>query len=136
MEKGDLGTYEEHALVVVLEGVLASPQWQSSMLRKPKLLPAMSWPWARTSLKQMVAYGRQNTSVDVVTFLDRAVADEAAEYFMTFDIPFASCAFNDYELFCESLTWRPSISRVIDSSPNRLAKYGARAYETQWGSVF
>lgn len=82
----------------------------------------------------MVRYHYHDVSIDIVTFLGDEVSEAAAEFLLARDVPYSSCGYTEYGVFVESLTWRPNITRVVDSHYDRLMHYGSRAYETSWGS--
>ena len=143
MERGDLATWVDNRIVIVLEGVLAQippPVVQKSILGKKKSeewVDADGWGWSKRAIKVIndKAY-RFNTSIDIVTFLSQEVADSAADWLDKYEVRIASCDYSDFDMFCESLSWRPNVHHVVDSVPDRLDRYGIRAYETQWGGFF
>lgn len=144
MEKGDLAAWIDSRIVVVLEGTLAQippPQtYRSGLLGRTKQVDWPTpdqWGWSRQALKIIndKAY-RMNVPVDVVTFLSPDVADMAADWLAKYEVRISSCEYSDFDLFCDSLSWRPSVHHVIDSDAGRLSKYGVRAYETHWGGTF
>lgn len=144
MEKGDLAVWMDDRIVVVLEGVLAvlpEPEVQrSGLLGRTKTTtwpPPNTWQWSPYAIKQIndKAY-RLNLSIDVVTFTSPEVADMAADWLAVYDVRVSGVEYVAFDLFCQSLSWRPSVHHVIDTNPDRLAHYGIRAYETHWGGVF
>lgn len=144
MEKGDLAAWIDSRIVIVLEGTLAQiPSPEITRVGRFSRGKVVEWPtpdrwgWSRMALKIIndKAY-RLNVPVDVVTFLDPVVADMAADWLAKYEVRVSSCEYSDFELFCDSLAWRPSVHHVIDSDSDRLSHYGIRAYETQWGGEF
>lgn len=144
MEKGDLAVWMDDRIVVVLEGVLASipePEIHKSGVfgrnRTVEWVDADHWMWSHYAVKQIndKAY-RLNVSIDVVTFLSPDVADLAAEWMLKYDVRVSGVEYSDFDMFCQSLSWRPSIHHVVDTDPRRLAGYGIRAYETHWNGIF
>jgi hypothetical protein len=144
MEKGDLATWTDNRIVVVLEGVLSQvppvETHRSGLLGRNKdteWVSADYWGWNKQAIKIIndKAY-RLNTPVDVVTFLAPEVGDMAADWLEKYEVRVSGCEYSDFDLFCESLSWRPNVHHVIDSVPERLDRYGIRAYETQFGGYF
>lgn len=137
MQKGDLGTYAAARIVMVLEGVMVSPSYKGGGLRKKKLVEADDWPWDNDSLKRVVDIVQRNSLiVEVITFVSPEVAEEAAEFFLKYDIPVMSTEYADFDWFCRSLTWRTDIDHVMDSDMDRLMKYGQRGYRIEMGKDF
>lgn len=82
-------------------------------------------------------YAFQSTPVDVITFLGQEVADGAADWFERYDVDAQSTEAVDIDPFVRSLAWRHNkISAIVDSDPDRLARFGFRAYRTDFGGVF
>lgn len=144
MEGGDLGTWVDHSQIVVLEAVLAQippPETvKSGILGRTKetvWAPADQWGWSRLAMKVIndKAY-RLSLPIAVVTFLSPEVADSAAEWLDKYAVSVSETSYMDFDLFCESLTWRPNIHSVIDTDPERLQRYGIRAYQAAWGQEF
>lgn len=137
MQNGDIATWESHRIVVVLEGVLAKPRYKGTLLRQ-KLMSVDNWEWEVIPIKHVVDNSvRLNVSVEVVTFMGQQVADQAADWLERYGIPVAEVLSVDFETFCQSLTWRLSeISRVIDSDPDRLMRYGQLGYSITFGEGF
>lgn len=135
MEKGDLASWAQSRIIVVLEGLIVAPKYVGT-LRK-KLAPADEWNWQPLPIKHVWDYtNRQNIAVEAVTFLGEEVADAAAEWLAKYDVPFASCDYADFDWFCQSLTWRPEVTYVIDSNPVRFQRYGQKGYVANFGGEF
>jgi hypothetical protein len=135
LEKGDIASWATTRYVVVLEGVLAQPKYLGR-LRK-KLAPVDSWGWQINSLKHLVdRVTRHNVAIEVATFISEEVAEQAADWFMRYDIPVASVEYVDYDWFCKSLVWRSEVLYVIDSDPRRYQHYGQKGFSTELGGAF
>lgn len=143
MENGDLAGWSEQRYIVILEGVMVKPKMKRGVnpIRKGLFLlhptPSDDWEWSVTAIKQVVDKAqRLNVPVDVVTFEGQEVADRAAEYFSTYNIPVSEVYAMDFEMFCTSLLWRPEVSTVIDSDIERIQHYGQRGYVAEFGGTF
>lgn len=135
MEKGDLAAWTEARIIVVLEGVLCSPK-TNGRIRKHWTDPD-EWDWEVMPIKLVWDYtNRRNVAVEVVTFLGQEVADAAADWLAKYDVPISAIESADFDWFCRSLQWRPEVTSVIDSDPNRYQKYGQRGYATTFGGEF
>ncbi len=135
MERGDLGTWEASSISVVLEGVLCRPQVEGRLRRR--LTNSDQWEWSMSAIQCVQRYAYQSTPINVVTFLDPEVADAAADWFERYDVDVSSTEAVDIERFVTSLAWRHNkISAIVDSDPDRLARFGFRGYRTVWGGAF
>ena len=121
MKDGDLDTFSEQSVVVILEGVLTDFAY-SGRIRK-KLLPADQWEWQQLPLRRMAQWHRANVTVDIVTFESQFAADEAAEFLNRYRYDFGIIDYANFELFCDSLIVRRP-SAVFDTDPGRLNRYG------------
>jgi hypothetical protein len=141
MEHGDLEAWIDNRIVVVLEGILAQvPPPETHRLGRHKeteWVSADHWGWSTHGIKLIndKAY-RMNLPIDVVTFISPEVGDMAADWLDKYEVRVSSCEYSNFEIFCESLSWRPNVHHVIDSVADRLDHYGIRAYETQFGGYF
>ncbi len=133
MKNGDLDTYAETSVVVVLEGVLADLTY-SGRVRK-KLRPAEQWNWHQLALRRMVQWHRNNIVVDVVTFVSDFAADEAGEFLVDYGYDFGAIEFRQFDLFCDALIVRRPTA-VYDSDPLRLNRYGQFGVGTTKGQDF
>jgi hypothetical protein len=144
VERGDLGVSIDPRLVIVLEGALAKVQFRDERTRKglrsktAKVpTPAADWVWSVPAIKTINDLaGRRGIPCEVVTFLSQEVADLAAEYLNRYEVRVLSCEYADFDLFTSSLSWRPEVSSVVDTDPERMQKYGQRGYGVTWGAVF
>ncbi len=135
MEKGDLGTWEASSITVVLEGVLCRPQVEGRLRRR--LINSDQWEWGMTAISCVQRYAHQSTPVDVVTFQGEEVAAAAAEWFQRYDVDVQSTEAVDIDPYVRSLAWRHNkISAIVDSDPDRLARFGFRGYRTTFGGAF
>lgn len=135
MENGDLASWTESRIIVILEGLLASPKL-NGRIRK-HWTPADEWGWEAMPIKHIWNYtNRHNVAIEVVTFLGDEVADMAADWLAKYDVPVAAVESVDFDWFCRSLQWRPEVTSVVDCDPNRFQKYGQRGYATQFGGEF
>ena len=135
MERGDLGTWEASSITVVLEGVLCRPQVEGRLRRR--LINSDQWEWSMTAIQCVQRYAHQSTPVDVVTFAGTEIADAAAAWFERYDVEVSSTEAVDIDPYVRSLAWRHNkISAIVDSDPDRLARFGFRGYQTTWGGAF
>lgn len=130
MQDGDLALWMQSRVVVVLEGALAEVPQRKRLLFKPlPPPPASNWKWNRLMIKHINYRAKQfNQLFDVVTFLGDEVAALAADYLESHHVRVSSCVADDFDLFCESLTWRDDVEYVIDSDESRHIRYGSRGY--------
>jgi hypothetical protein len=141
MQGNDLGLWNTHRVVVILEGVLVDLPEPAYKGRIKKvllpLLPAEDWAWQKTAVKHLNNTARMNMlPVDVVTFTSNEVAELAGDWFNNYSVEVASVEYKNFDQYCESLQWSAEIDRVIDSDPLRLSKYGQRGYQTMLGGAF
>lgn len=138
MEKGDIASWSNNRFIIVLEGILVEPKYQSRIVRKDTLMPASEWDWQIVPIKYMVNYAsRLNVTIEVVTFMGEEVATAAADWLSTYGIHVSECISVDFEIFCRSLIWRINeVERVIDSDPDRIHRYGQLGYAAVVGRGF
>lgn len=141
MEHGDISSWASTRIIVVLEGVLATPSYgvrYGGMGRKKILNPADEWEWEELPIRYVVDYGRRlNVAVEVVTFMGEEVAEAAADWFNRYGIDVAEVLAVDFDTFTRSLLWRINdVQRVIDSDFGRIQRYGQLGYATQRGERF
>jgi hypothetical protein len=135
MEAGDLGLAEGRSLVVVLEGVLCEPTWEGRVRRH--LTDVETWGWSIVGVQTLNRYAFNSVPVEVVTFLGSQVADHAAVWLQRYDVAVASTEAVDQSTFFRSLAWRHGrLMGVVDSDPDRLARYGMLGYRTTLGGEF
>ena len=135
MEGGDLGTWEASSITVVLEGVLCVPRVEGRLRRH--LSDSDQWEWRMTSIQCVQRYAQQSTPIDVITFQGEEVAAAAAEWFQRYDVDVQSTEAVDIDPYVRSLAWRHAkISAIVDSDPDRLARFGFRGYRTTLGGAF
>lgn len=145
MQNGDLALWSDSRVCVVLEGVLATVPSPAHVthrkwLRREKRVEipeSNDWVWATYAIKVLNDKAtRHNIPIDVATFISPEVADQAAEWFLKYDVRVSSVDFYEFDRFCQSILWSPSTHTVVDSDPERLQHYGIKGYQTQWGGDF
>ena len=135
MQNGDLGTWEQAHMVVVLEGVLCSPSRKG--LVRPRLTNPEDWGWSVVGLRSLQRYSFASVPIDVITFLGQEVADHAAAFLSRYDLVVSSVEAVEVDAFTRSLAWRHNdVQRVIDTDTNRLDRYGQKGYQVQTGGEF
>lgn len=123
MEHGDLTPVNRPTIVVVLEGVLAHVEYTTT--------GRMAWKttthqvtWLNIPLKRLATMIRAyDIDVDVITFTDQEVADEAAEFFDDIGLHIASVQYQAFERWAQTLPFM-TVQQVIDSDQGRLDRYG------------
>jgi hypothetical protein len=140
MERGDISSWTTTRIIVVLEGVLATPAYESSgvVRRRRELLDPDEWVWEDLPLRYVVDYARRlNVAVEIVTFMGQEVADAAADWFSRYGVEIAEVLAVDFAAFCRSLLWRlTDVQRVIDTDPDRIQNYGQLGYVALRGERF
>jgi hypothetical protein len=135
MEHGDLGMWDASSIHVVAEGVLCRPQVEGRLRRH--LADADQWEWSMSAVQCVQRYALQSTPIDLVTFQGEKVADAVAGWMERYDVDVSSTEAVDIDPYVRSLAWRHNkISAIVDSDPERLARFGFRAYRTTWGGIF
>lgn len=136
MEKGDLGTWVQNRVIVVIEAVLCTPKYERKLLRK-HLTDPDQWNWSLVAIKSIVdRMNRLNSPVDLITYLGDDFRDTAADWLERYDVPVSSIASVDFGAFTESLKWRPEVMYVFDDDPDRIAHYGQKGYLVQGEVIF
>jgi hypothetical protein len=127
MQHGDLATHTRLRLIVVLEGVLATidPIVEQHRWRADRIT-GWSITWHEMPLKRMayVASHYPDLGVEVITFINQDVADLAAMFFLSANIPYDEVTFQEFHHFTSSLPYQTGITQIIDSAPDRLDRYG------------
>lgn len=142
MENGDLGTWVKPRILLVLEDTcchISGHAIRPSRLSRKTWTPdgPEEWEWAIKTIKTIQRYAFNNVPVEVITFISQEVADLAAYWFNKYDIEVASVEFFQRDHFNRSLTWRRNnIQRVIDTDPERLARYGQLGHQVLFDSEF
>lgn len=125
--------------MLVLEGVLATvtPVVETHRWRSDEIT-GWDLTWHDVPLKRMATMSRRFTDVmfDIVTFEPQAVADQAADFLNTIPLDYASIEAVDYRQFCSRLKFRTDVQQVIDSSPERLQRYGQLGRQVMFGGDF
>ena len=135
MQGGDLATWDQPHTIVVLEGVLCSPSWKGRV--RSRLTDPETWGWSLVALRSLQRYTLGNVPIDVITFTDQEVADYAAAWLSKYDIVVSSVEHVEIDPFCRSVAWRLNqVQSIVDSDPDRLARYGQKGYQTVHGGEF
>lgn len=127
MEHGDLATSVRPRTVVVLEGVLATvtPIERARRMRRSEIT-GHNIHWYDLALKRCVTNKRRwpDYALDVVTFLDQQVCDDAADFLLRINFPLDHIAFEPFAAFVATLPYQGDVQAVFDSDPQRLDRYG------------
>ena len=128
MQDGDLSEWNRPRIVLVIEGVLCTRTERRGEARRFRKSPILSYhiQWHELPLKRcvMIKHRYPDMGLDLVTFIDQAFADEAAEYLDALNIPYDSIKYTPYETFATALRFQSDIQAVYDSSPGRLSRFG------------
>jgi hypothetical protein len=136
VEQGDLATWTQPRIVLILEGVLAHVRADISGRFRRKIV--LSYQWLPTPIKRL-RYLKDNypdVSIEVVTFVNQEAADYAAEFFDTAGIPVSSVTYRPFNRWVEEIKWQPDIQTIYDSDVPRSMCYGQRGYVVQKGEDF
>lgn len=130
MQHGDLAVSSRPSYVVVLEGVLAevTPITRPRRLRGDQIV-GYNLHWLDIPLRRMATLKRRfpEFSVDIITFLNEDVAEDAAAFLTGARIPFDSMASTSrFDTWVSLLPFRvdEGLQAVYDSDPERLERYG------------
>lgn len=134
MEHGDLTVVSRPTIVVVLEGVLANVEYTTTgRMRKTTTHQIV---WLNTPLKRLATMIRgYDIDVDVVTFTDQDVADEAAEFFNDIGLHIATVRYQAFDRWAQTLPFMV-VQQVIDSDQERLDHYGQLGRSVNMGEDF
>jgi hypothetical protein len=128
MQKGDLAVHHREQLVVILEGVLCHVTVTSGTKRRLRRSDPDTYhiSWHEIPLKRMVTIGERwpDYEVEIVTFISKEVAGQAAEFLLDAEIPYSSIRYHSYNDFVNTLRYRPHVRAVYDSNYQRLSEYG------------
>lgn len=129
MQDGDLAEFHQERLIVVLEGVLAlvAPEKQAvGRWRRRVETVAYHVLWHEVPLKRLVMINERHPEFDVeiLTFHDPTLADQAAEFLDQAGIPYGSVRYQAYATFTQLLRYQRNIRTIYDSDPDRLDDYG------------
>jgi hypothetical protein len=135
MEHGDLTLVNRPTLVVVLEGVLARVEY-STTGRLAWKVTTHTITWLNIPLKRLAHTIRSyDVDVDVVTFTDQDVADEAAEFFNDIGLHIATVSYQAFDRWAQTLPFQV-IQQVLDSDQSRLDRYGQLGRSVIMGEDF
>ena len=139
VQNGDLSLWDQPRLIIVLEGVLATvtERMQKRRFRKDAVL-ARNFHWMQLPIKRVVYLKSQwpDTSVEVITFIDQAAADEAAHFFDQAHVPVSAVSYRPFDRWVEEIKWQPDINTIFDSDTERVQRYGQRGYLVLRGEDF
>jgi len=141
VEKGDLSAHATPRMVAVLEGVLVDVETTTEKkgLFGREKVTGVNWSWLDLPLKNLVSIKRRfpDVAVDVVTFMGDDAAERASTFFNKYGIDdFNDVYAADFKEWCWSLSFRPEIVQVYDSSMERLYHYGQRGFAVVKGAAF
>ena len=141
MEDGDLGTWDQPRILLVLEDTLAkvTGTMKRNGLSRKVWTPndADEWEWGLITVKTIQRYSYNSVPVEVITYLSIEVAELAAQWFQRYDVEVASVEYYELKHFQRSLTWRRNgIQRVIDTNPERLLHYGQLGHQILFNGEF
>lgn len=140
MEDGDLATWEQPRILLVLEDTLAhvTGSMQRHGIRKhwtPN--DPEDWQWGLVMLKTIQRYAFNSVPVEVITFISGEVRDHAADWLMKYSVDVVSVEYFNLEAFQRSLVWRRNgIQRVIDTDRERLQHYGQLGHQVLFNGEF
>ena len=135
MEHGDLTLVTRPTLVVVLEGVLAAVTYTTTG-RLAWKTTTHSLFWLNTPLKRLATMTRTyDVDIDVVTFTDQEVADEAAEFFNDIGLHIATVRYQAFDRWVQTLPFQV-VQQVLDSDQSRLDRYGQLGRSVTMGEDF
>jgi hypothetical protein len=135
MEHGDLTLVNRPTIIVVLEGVLANVEYTTT--------GRLAWKttthqivWLNTPLKRVAQMIRSyDVDIDVVTFTDQEVADEAAEFFNDIGLHIARVSYQPFDRWAQTLPFQV-VQQVIDSDQGRLDRCGQLGRSVTMGEDF
>jgi hypothetical protein len=135
MEHGDLTLVTRPTIVVVLEGVLAHVGYDTTG-RLWNKSTTHQITWLNTPLKRLATMIRGfDIDVDVITFTDQDVADEAAEFFNDIGLHIATVRYQAFDRWAQTLPFMV-VQQVIDSDQERLDRYGQLGRSVTMGEDF
>jgi hypothetical protein len=138
MQNGDLALSVRPRWIVVLEGVLAEVMSESR--RKPwgRNHTTYHIMWHEVPLKRMVSlkYRYPENALEIVSFLNQEVVDQAARYLTTIQVPYDTLSYYSIGDFCDMLRFNPDVRAVYDSDPENLHRFGQVGVSVVRGSDF
>lgn len=140
MQDGDLATWEQPRILVVLEDTLAhvTGEMKRKGIRKSwSPNDPESWDWGLVTLKTIQRYAFNSVPVEVITFVSEEVAGLAARWLNYYDVEVADVQCYELGHFQRSLAWRRNgVQRVVDADPERILRYGQLGYQITWNGEF
>lgn len=141
MQHGDLGTWSQPTIVVILEGVLADVQpilVEEGRFRKKLVEHGCNLSWHDLPLKRLITMGNRwaDYRLDIVTFTNEVVAEFATTYLDMARVPYGSVAYHPFDTWVNVLRYQPDIRQVIDTDYERIQRYGQVGRMVQRGEDF
>lgn len=137
MQNGDLAVIQPVRWIIVLEGVLALVVQEHT---KRWLRHSMTYHimWHEVPLKRIVVLKERfpATHLEIVSFLDQGVIDQAAAYLDNIDVPYDSVSYWDIGEFTEMLRFNTDIRAIYDSDPENLFRFGQLGVAVVRGNDF
>ena len=137
MQNGDLAEHHPDVIVVVLEGVLAlvSQDVETSKYLHREKVVGVSVQWMDLPIKRLVTLATRyaNYEIQVITFLDEAMATRATIFLDQIGFPFPQVQYFPFEDFVTTLRYQPMIHGVYDSNEARLEQYGQVGISVPFG---
>ena len=129
MEQGDLAVSIRPSYTIVLEGVLAEviPITRNRRFRGEQTT-GYNLHWLDIPLRRLATLKRRfpQIIVDLVTYIDQDVADDAAQFLNGANIPYDSISYMRLPTLIAILPFQDEagLQAVYDSDPDRLDQYG------------
>jgi hypothetical protein len=124
MEHGDLTLVNRPTIIVVLEGVLANVDYTTTGRLPWSKTTTHQIVWLNTPIKRLATMIRSfDVDIDVITFTDQDVADEAAEFFNDIGLHVSTVQYQPFDRWAQTLPFMV-VQQVIDSDQERLDRYG------------
>lgn len=128
MEHGDLAVSVRPSYVFVLEGVLATvtPIISETRWRRRPQVTGYNIGYHDLALRRIWTMKQRypDVGIDIITFLNETVAEDAAQYLNDLRIPYDSIGSASLDRWVRALPYREGTLAVYDSDPNRLDRYG------------
>lgn len=128
MQDGDLGTWEQPRILLVLDDCLAVVKYEKErkgLRRKDVPQDPDSWTWAITTVKTIMRYAYNSVPIEVITFTSQDVADLAAAWFDRYGIEVSETRYYRFDHFTRSLMWqRGNVQEIIDTDQERVLSFG------------
>lgn len=129
MEQGDLTVSVRPSYAVVLEGVLAeiTPITRHRRFRGEETT-GYNIHWLDLPLRRLATLKRRfpQIQVDIVTFVNSDVADDAAQFLEGARVPYDSLSYIRFDTWLALIPFQneDGLQAIYDSDPDRLDQYG------------